>query len=244
MKAKSLCQNLMFHGLFLLYPILIYAQSETFPSELSENFNIALHVDYKYIIQIPVDLEPDEKLPLMVFLHGSGERGDSVDLVKMHGPWEFLENHPEYRFILLAPQCKTDQYWDARSLSFLIDHIISRYPVDTTRIFLTGLSMGGYGTWDLAILDPSRFAAIAPVCGTTFLHKLMAHKVKNLPIWIFHGAMDETVPFQNSVKMAQKLKELGADVKFTVYPFTTHNAWDEAYADEQLYKWFLSCKKQ
>ncbi|MCB2222076.1 MAG: prolyl oligopeptidase family serine peptidase [Bacteroidetes bacterium] len=201
-------------------------------------------MDYKYILELPENIADDEQLPLLVFLHGSGERGDSIDLVKVHGPWAFLETHPEYRFIILAPQCKTDEYWDVRSLGFLIDDIVANYPVDTTRIYLTGLSMGGYGTWDLAMFDPDRFAAIAPVCGTTFQHKLMAHKVKDLPIWIFHGAMDETVPFHNSARMAQKLKELNADVRFTVYPFTTHNAWDEAYADEELYKWFLNCKKQ
>jgi len=181
----------------LMMSVASQAQEQTLKSELNMKTSITLNMDYKYILQLPENIAKDEKLPLLVFLHGSGERGDDVDLVKVHGPWKFLEAHPEYRFIVLAPQCKTDEYWDVRALGLLIDDIVAHYPVDTARIYLTGLSMGGYGTWDLAMFDPDRFAAIAPVCGTTALHKLMAHKVKDLPIWMFHGAMDETVPFLN-----------------------------------------------
>jgi predicted peptidase len=159
-------------GCFML-SIALRAQEQTIQSELKKETNITVNMDYKYRLELPENIADDEQLPLLVFLHGSGERGDSIDFVKVHGPWEFLETHPEYRFIILAPQYKTDEYWDMRSLGFLIDDIVANYPVDTTRIYLTGLSMGGYGTWDLAMFDPDRFAAIASVCGTTFQQKLM-----------------------------------------------------------------------
>ncbi|MBN2173958.1 MAG: prolyl oligopeptidase family serine peptidase [Bacteroidales bacterium] len=228
----------------IVFPLLLLGQQNMIKSELKSEYTVKIHVDYQYILELPGQAASGEKLPLILFLHGSGERGDDLDLVKVHGPLKFIESHPEYHVAVLAPQCKSGEFWDAQKLSLLLDNIIANYPIDTTRIYLTGLSMGGYGAWDLAMFEPTRFAAIAPVCGTTFRHKLMAQKVKDIPIWIFHGAMDETVPFHNSARMVQKLKELEADVQFTVYPFTTHNAWDEAYADEELYKWFLSHKNE
>ena len=242
-KVVSQCKILLL-VFWIAFPVLLIGQHETIKSELVQEFNMKINVEYKYILQLPENIAKNEKLPLIVFLHGSGERGDSVDLVKVHGPWNFIESHPDYRFAILAPQCKEGEFWDARKLSLLLDEILANYPLDSNRIYLTGLSMGGYGTWDLAMFDPVRFVAIAPVCGTTYRQKLMANQVKDLPIWIFHGAMDETVPFQNSAKMAARLKELNADIRFTVYPLTSHNSWDEAYAEEELYKWFLSHEKE
>lgn len=241
-QVVSRCK-ILFMVFWIAIPVFLFGQHEIIKSELVQEFNVKIKVDYKYILQLPENIANNEELPLIVFLHGSGERGDSVDLVKVHGPWNFIENHPDYRFAILAPQCKTGEFWDVRKLSLLLDEILVNYPIDANRIYLTGLSMGGYGTWDLAMFDPERFAAIAPVCGSTYRQKLMAHKVKDIPIWVFHGAMDETVPLMNSTKIVEKLKGMDADVQFTIYPYTAHHSWNEAYATEELYKWFLKNRK-
>ncbi len=228
----------------LLFPVLLISQTGTIRSELNETVSVNVHVAYKYILQIPDIENKDTLLPLLIFLHGSGERGDSVDMVRVHGPWKFLEEHPGYPFIILAPQCPANRYWDPVALDLLVDDIIRKYPVDTTRIYLTGLSMGGYGTWDFAFYHPDRFAAIAPVCGSSIQFRLRTVEIKEMPIWVFHGALDDVVPIANSVELVKRLIELGNPVKFTVYPYANHDAWTQTYQNEDLYKWFLEHQRQ
>ncbi len=223
--------------------VFVSAQDESIISELVELKKVNLMVDYTYLLEFPDSYDGNESLPLLIFLHGSGERGDDLSLVKEHGPWKFLEENLNYRFILLAPQCKSGDVWDPYKLDLLIDEIVALHPVDTSRIYLTGLSMGGFGTLDLAMLRPDRFAAIAPVCGASNLHRLAAQKLKDLPAWIFHGAMDNVVPYELSARLAQTLEEMDADVQFTAYPLTAHDAWTETYLDQALYDWLLRQKR-
>jgi len=153
-----------------------------------------------------------------------------------------IEQGKNFPFILVSPQCPLGQRWDPLELSVLLDKIEEDYRVDTSRVYITGLSMGGEGTWKLAFAEPHRFAAIAPVCGRTDSYYLDAGILKNMPTWVFHGAKDDVVPITESERLVNALKEAGSTVKFTIYPEANHNAWTETYNNEELYKWLLAHK--
>jgi predicted peptidase len=127
------------------------------------------------------------------------------------------------------------------ALSALLDNLAARYRVDQDRVYVTGLSMGGFGAWQLAVDYPARFAAIAPVCGKGEPAK--AQLIKDLPIWVFHGAKDPVVPVSNSQDMVDALKKCGSDVKLTIYPEALHDSWTETYNNPELYNWFLQHKR-
>ncbi len=221
-----------------------YSQGNMIKSRLDEIKSIAVNVNFNYILELPKNELPGQLRPLIVFLHGSGERGDNVDLVRVHGPWYFAEDNDDFPFIILAPQCKEGETWEPVKLDLLLDDIIASYPVDTNRIYLTGLSRGGFATWDWVLYHPDRFAAIAPVCGASNYHVLNANKLKDIPVWVFHGAMDDIIPVSFSADLVKKLRSLGADVKFTVYPNAGHDSWTETYMNPELYKWFLNHRKR
>lgn len=184
-----------------------------------------------------------ERWPLLLFLHGSGERGEMLDLVKRNGPPRMIEEGRKFPFIVVSPQCPEDQRWETRIevLDMLLDEMTSRYRVDTNRIYVTGLSMGGQGTWDLAFAYPARFAAIVPVCGWT--RPSQAGLIRDLPVWVFHGAKDDVVPLTQSEEMVNALKALGSPVKFTVYPEAGHDAWTQAYQEAEMWEWLLEQRK-
>ena len=201
---------------------------------------VTVKVELRYLAYLPPEYKNDDKRwPLVLFLHGAGERGDDLNFVKRHGPPKLVEQGKDFPFILISPQCPLGQRWDALELSTLLDEVEKIYRVDENRVYVTGLSMGGEGTWKLIMAEPDRFAAAAPVCGRTGSSYLDACKLKNLPIWIFHGAMDDVVSLDESVRMVKALEKCGNDVKFTVYPKANHNAWTETYNNEELYKWLL-----
>ncbi|MDN5201135.1 prolyl oligopeptidase family serine peptidase [Fulvivirgaceae bacterium BMA10] len=198
-------------------------------------------VDYFLFLPEGYDQDSEKKWPLMLFLHGAGERGDDLNLVKFHGPPKIVENQKDFPFILVSPQCKAGTRWYANALSDLLDEVIKKNNVDTDRIYVTGLSMGGYGTWNLATTYPDRFAAIAPICGGG--NPKLAKKIKDLPIWVFHGAKDRIVPMSASEEMVKALKEHDSDVQFTIYPEAGHDSWTETYNNPKLYEWFLQHKR-
>jgi predicted peptidase len=181
-------------------------------------------------------------LPTILFLHGAGERGSNLDNVKRHGVAKIVEQHPDFSFIVISPQCPRGEYWNVERLSALLDEVIASYPVDPDRLYLTGLSMGGYGTWHLAAAQPERFAAIAPICGGG--NPQAAGKFKNLPVWAFHGAKDNVVPLSESEIMVSALKAYDGNVKFTVYPEAAHDSWTQTYNNPELYEWFLQYRRQ
>jgi predicted peptidase len=143
-------------------------------------------------------------------------------------------------FIVASPQCPADSYWllYLDDLKALIDDLVAHYLVDVKRIYLTGLSMGGTGTWTLAAAYPEIFAAIAPICGRSFY--TLAKRLKDLPAWVFHGEDDEVIPADESRQMTDALNEVGADIKLTLYPGVGHNSWTRTYDNPELYDWFLS----
>lgn len=203
---------------------------------------IKLKVELQYLLYLPEDYEKAEKeYPLVLFLHGAGERGNEIELVKRNGPPKLIEEGKNFPFILVSPQCPEQTRWNyqTQSLIALLDEIESKYHVDKNRIYVTGLSMGGQGTWSLALTQPNRFAAIAPICGWTDTWEVC--KINHLPVWVFHGAKDNVVPVSESQQMFDALKQCGAEnIKLTIYPEANHDAWTETYNNPELYNWLLS----
>jgi predicted peptidase len=199
---------------------------------------IKVTVSANYLLYLPKDYSVGtDNFPLVLFLHGAGERGNDLEKVKVHGLPRLVNEGKEFPFIVVSPQCPEDMFWNTDVLTALLDEIEANYRVDKNRIYITGLSMGGYGTWSLALAQPDRFAAIAPVCGWSV--PSVACTIKHIPIWVFHGAKDNVVPVSSSELMVERLKSCGSDVKFTVYPEANHDSWTETYNNEELYKWFL-----
>ncbi len=191
-----------------------------------------------YLLFLPEDYnKTQEKWPMIMYLHGAGERGDNIEQVKSYGPAKMVETQKDFPFVVVSPQCPMGIGWDTEVLINLLDEVVSKYNVDKNRIYLTGLSMGGGGTWKLATQNPDRFAAITPICG--WGEPDLAYKLKDVPTWVFHGEDDSVVSIEESIKMVRALEKVGGDVKLTVYPDTGHESWKQAYADPNLYQWFL-----
>jgi predicted peptidase len=210
------------------------------PEEFSKTVTTKVHG--RFLLFLPKEYgKTVKKWPLIMFLHGSGERGKDLELVKKHGPPKMVESQPDFPFIVVSPQAPAGSGWSPVELNALLDEVIQHVAVDTDRMYLTGLSMGGYGTWAFAVEYPDRFTAIAPVCGAGDTDR--ACRLKNVPIWAFHGAKDDVVPVRDDQEMVDAVKACGGDVRFTVYPDAGHDAWTETYANPELYQWFLAHKK-
>ncbi|MEA3365934.1 MAG: prolyl oligopeptidase family serine peptidase, partial [Candidatus Hydrogenedentes bacterium] len=197
----------------------------------------------EYLIRFPKEYKTVQKSPLLIFLHGRGGQGNDIKRMRGAGPRPLFQPRANYPFIVVSPQCNKAERgksrWQAGDLNLLLEHLKATYKIDEERIYLTGLSMGGYGTWTWAAQSPEIFAAIAPICGGAMPEK--AGRIVHLPIWIFHGVKDKVVPIQESEQMVQALKQHGArQVKFTRYPEAGHNCWDKAYGTAELYKWLLA----
>ena len=193
----------------------------------------------------------ESQWPLMLFLHGAGERGDNLNRVKVHGPPKLVEKGQKFPFIIISPQCPKNQRWDDAMLTVLLDHVCKEYRVDTSRLYLTGLSMGGYGSWSLGMALCDRFAAIAPICGGgSFIDVYNASGAKgkalrSLGVWAFHGAKDTVVPISESEKMVEALRKFGhPDPKLTIYPDARHDSWTKTYDNPELYQWFLKNRRK
>jgi predicted peptidase len=205
-----------------------------------------LNADYLLFLPAGYAADATKRWPLILFLHGAGERGTNVWLVAKHGPAKIDTTTPDFPFIVVSPQCPPGQKWSDDLVLALLDEIEADYRVDLHRVYLTGLSMGGFGTWSLGLSHPERFAAIAPLCGGgEYITPLLAqgeHKaaLTTLGVWAFHGAKDPTVPLEESQHMVNILKKIGVtEVKFTVYPDALHDCWTQTYANPELFTWFL-----
>jgi predicted peptidase len=196
-------------------------------------------VDRQYLLFLPDGYNEQKSWPMILFLHGIGERGDNLELVKKHGPPKIVEKQKDFPFIVVSPQCPEDSSWikENNFLISLLDDIVARYKVDKDRIYLTGLSMGGYGTWSLASAYPECFAAIVPICGGG--EPSAASKLKDMPVWAFHGVQDKVVSVKKSEEMVNAINALGGNAMLTVYPDAGHDSWTKTYDNPKLYDWFL-----
>lgn len=176
----------------------------------------------------------------MLFLHGAGERGDDLRLLLQYGPPRIANEDPDFPFVLIAPQCPLCRHWELRPLFDLLDHALANFRIDPERVVVTGVSMGGYGTWNLGMAAPDRFAAIAPVCGGGDIN--LAHRLRKVPIWAFHGEEDDIVSPIETIEMVEAVRSAGGYPRMTLYPKTGHDAWAQAYATPELYGWLLAQK--
>jgi predicted peptidase len=214
-----------------------------------------------YRLLKPKDYDLNAKYPLVVFLHGAGERGNDNFKQLVHGMNDFAsdENMAKYPAFVIAPQCPDDRKWvevdwrleahtqpESPSVSLeatlrLVDALQQEFAIDSSRIYLTGLSMGGYGTWDLLARQPELFAAAAPICGGG--DPAVAAKFKDVPLWVFHGDKDDAVKPKRSREMIDALKAAGGAPKYTEYPGVGHDSWTQTYADPVLYEWLFAQRK-
>jgi len=193
----------------------------------------------RYLLVLPADYDKqlDQKWPLVLFLHGSGERGDDIEKVKIHGPPKLAAGGKDFDFVLVSPQCDSGSRWNPQELAKLVEHLANTYRVDRQRLYVTGLSMGGSGTWSLVTEYPGMFAAAIPICGRGDL--AAAEKLKNTPTWIFIGAKDRAETVQNCEAFEAELKKVGGDVQLKVYPDLPHDCWTVTYDNPEVYAWLL-----
>ena len=201
----------------------------------------------KYQIMLPKDYSADgqQSYPLVIFLHGAGERGTDNVRQLVHGAKEFAKdaNREKHPCFVIAPQCPSGQWWgESRSLIVeLIRELQKEYRIDATRLYITGLSMGGFGTWDLIGQHPDMFAAAAPICGGG--DPQTCSKFAKLPIWVFHGDADNVVRPEQSRRMVDALKKAGGMPKYTEYPGVGHDSWTQTYADAAFMEWLFAQRR-
>ena len=217
-------------------------------------------IEYKYQVFVPDTWTPAKKWPVILFLHGAGERGDDgLPQTQVGIATAVRLSRSRFPAVIVMPQCRKDVWWTQAEMEDValktLDAAQKEFHGDPQRVYLTGLSMGGYGTWYLAGKYPGRFAAIVPICGGVLLpdqaraqpagdakpYLEAAKKIGgNTPVWIFHGGADNVVPVTESQRMAEAMKALGGEVHYTEYPGVGHNSWDKAYAEAELIPWLLA----
>ncbi len=199
--------------------------------------------EINYLLYLPKGYADDTttRWPLLLFLHGSGESGYDLQKVKAHGPPELADKGKQFPFIIVSPQSEVPSGWDTEALHRLLAYVKKKFRVNDKKVYLTGLSMGGFGTWALAMKYPDEFAALAPVCGggdTT-----NAWKLRNIPVWCFHGAKDDVVLPASSENMVKAAGRYNKNIRFTLYPDANHNSWDATYTNDSVYTWLLAQTK-
>ncbi len=202
------------------------------------------HFNFGYVQYLPKNFDENKKYPLVFFLHGAGECGEDLDVAMRHGYMKYVrEDGKDYPFIFIAPQCPHGKYWGCYTESLLafLDYICNTLPIDKERIYLTGLSMGGTGSWMLAMADPARFAAVAPICGTGIYWNGGA--LKNTPVFVYHGDCDDIVPVNESINMVKAVNKNGGNAQIEICYGIGHSAWEQAYGEDRLLNWMLAQKK-
>ncbi|MCP4129521.1 MAG: prolyl oligopeptidase family serine peptidase [bacterium] len=194
-----------------------------------------------YLLYLPKEYGKKKKKhwPLILFLHGVNERGRNLEYLKKNGIPNIVEKRPDFPFITLSPQCARNMTWKdyTDDLIALLGSVTSSFNIDPKRIYITGFSMGGFAAWRLAILHREKFAAAVPICGGG--NPKFACRIKQMPLWVFHGGKDPVVPLSRSKDMVSTLKACGSSVRFTVYPNAGHDSWTQTYNNPELYTWLL-----
>jgi len=231
-------------GFVLLGPTVIRADDlPTKPGQHVMQFakNTEAKIEIDYLLYLPEGYQPDGKRwPVLFFLHGAGERGEDLNKVKRHGPPKIVGAGHDLPFVVVSPQSRRFG-WQVDLLDSLLDEILANYQVDPDRVYLTGLSMGGFGTWAWAIERPDRFAALVPICAGGRPDDVAV--LRDTPVWAFHGGKDPVVALERGQAMVDALKKAGGNVKFTVYPEAGHDAWTKTYDNPELYRWLLKQRR-
>ena len=197
----------------------------------------------QYAVRFPESYKEGQRYPILFFLHGAGTRGEDISNITTHSFLRRPDSWPDFKFIIVAPLCHKNTWFDLfETLQHFAFFVANQPYTDKKRIYLTGNSMGGYGTWQLAMSIPELFAAAAPLCGGgTYWN---AARLVNVPIWAFHGALDKLVFLEESVKMVNAVNKHGGNARLTVYPQNKHNCWTDTYSNPALYEWFLTNENQ
>lgn len=224
----------------LLFSFLTYAQKDI--NGILKTEIVQKH-EMGYALHIPVNTK--EKKPLIIFLHGSGEKGNDIEKVKIHGPFKYLKTDDLDAYVL-APQCPENEEWDNEVLYRLILKIEKENNIDPNRIYLTGLSLGGWGTYNLAFAHPNLFAALVPISGFVDLIQLeQACTIATIPTHIFHGLMDDVVNLDYAIAIYKELKKCNGNVELTIFDDSGHDSWSRVYDNKEIYDWmFQQIKKQ
>ena len=212
-----------------------------FDDIIKADFNLPYEIPFR--VYLPENYElAKEYFPIVFFLHGVGERGNNLDLVETHGIPKLIKKNKKFPFITVAPQCPLFQWWSrpemTNSLINLVEKVMQTYKADESRVYLTGLSMGGYGSIALANTRPDLFSAMISVCGGADFDNF--ENLKKLPTWFFHGSEDKVHPAIRSEKIYNQLKDMNPNIKLTVYDGIGHNSWDITYNNDDIYDWLLS----
>jgi predicted peptidase len=233
---------LIFSSFFLTLQVDAQEKMPSPGEQVEMSFTTTDSAEVPYLIYLPkgYQADGDKKFGLMLFLHGRGESNGPLSLVAKWGPPKFAARGDALPWIVVSPQCPKTDWWSSEKqqsrLTELLDDVIKKHNVDEARVFLTGLSMGGYGRWTMAANHPERFAAVAPVCGGG--DPARAESLKDVPIWAFHGDADRAVPFEKTVTMVAAIKKVGGTkIRFTSMEHLGHNCWSAAYATPGLYQW-------
>lgn len=206
--------------------------------QVARESQVSLESKQRYWLYLPEGYTAEKKYPLVLFLHGRGERGSNLDAVLTHGPPKLVKEGKSFPFIMVAPQLDgVHMFWQTNELLALLDHIEAEYSVDADRVYCTGLSMGGFATWALGVAAPERFAALLPICGGG--DPPNAGRLKGIPIWVFHGADDPVVRVSLSEDIVNAIKKAGGTPRFTSYPGVKHDSWTETYNNPEVYEWML-----
>lgn len=212
------------------------------PALKPNRVDVQVRLEMNYLLYLPKDYDQQPKWPMVMYLHGGGERGNNLEKLKVNGLPKLIAQGRQFPFIVVAPQFPEDKFWwEPVHLTALLDEVISKYKVDTDRISVTGLSTGGFGCWGLAAHIPNRLAAIAPICGGG--EPYWTKKLSHLPVWAFHGAKDPIVAVERSIAMDEAMKKNGGQPKLTIYPEAEHDSWTETYNNPELYEWLLAQKR-
>lgn len=211
--------------------------------QTAERVTLQIMHDFEFLRYLPddYDADPQQTWPLLLFLHGAGERGRDLEILKRQGIPKEIEQGRKLPFVVVSPQCPPNERWNIFALEALIERMVREHRIDPDRIYLTGLSMGGFGVWGLALRHPERYAAILPICGGG--EARYAAPLRDLPVWAFHGDQDPVVPLERSQEMIEAIKAAGGSPRFTVYPGVKHDSWTETYANPEVYAWLLSHRR-
>jgi predicted peptidase len=202
---------------------------------------IVQRVSLRYRLYLPSDYAtPGTRWPLVLFLHGAGERGSDLALLDRTGLTK-LAAERSLPFVLVAPQVSSEEIWSTPALATLLDRLVSQLSIDLDRVYLTGLSMGGFGAWDLATTQPERFAALVSISGGG--NPVSACRLRHVPVWLVHGQQDDVIPVEESELLARRLQTCGGRVRLTVYPDAGHDAWSRTYGDPAFFEWLLAQRR-